>query len=110
MKYLRIKKRKDFTKILQGGKRVYCGTLTVVYFPSDRIKMAVCVGKRYGKSVERNKIKRLLREAFRSFCPNIIPHSFLLMPKVSETYSYAAFRRDFEKILKREKLVEYEIN
>lgn len=110
MKYLRIKKRKDFTKILQGGKRAYCGSLTVVYFPSDHLKMAVCVGKRFGKSVQRNRIKRLLREAFRSLSEKIIPHSFLIMPKVSETYSYAAFCKDLEKILKREKLIEYEIN
>lgn len=107
MKYLRLKKRKDFQKILKKGKRAYAGTLTAVYLPSDKLKMAVCVGKKYGKSVQRNRIKRLLREAFRTQTEHILKNgSFLLIPKVAETYSYAAFRRDIEKILKKEKLIE----
>ena len=66
MKYLRIKRKKDFTKILRVGKRAHAETLTIVWMPSDETRFAVCVGKKYGKSVVRNRIKRLLREAFRS--------------------------------------------
>ena len=58
MNYLRLKKKKDFSKIIKTGKRIYGGTVTAVYLPSDRLKMAVCVGKKYGKSVQRNRIKR----------------------------------------------------
>jgi ribonuclease P protein component len=104
MKYLRLKKKKDFTKILKAGKRCFSSSLTVVYLPSDRVKMAVCVGKKYGKSVKRNHIKRLLREAFRSQCEKMKPYSFLLIPKVDQEYSVACFARDIEKICKREKL------
>ena len=45
MQYLRLKKKKDFLKVLKAGKRAHCRSLTVVYFPSARVKMAVCVGK-----------------------------------------------------------------
>lgn len=107
MKYLRLKKRKDFTKIMREGKRAYSGALTVVYFPSDRLKMAVCVGKKHGKSVRRNRVKRLLREAFRAHAGRISsPASFLLIPKVSERYEYSVFVRDLGKILKKEGLAD----
>ena len=106
MKYQRIKKKKEFRKILSTGKRAYGATLTVVYLPSEETAMAVCVGKKYGKSVRRNRIKRLLREAFRDRAEVLArPCTFLLIPKIAAEYSYEAFRRDIGGILKREKLI-----
>ena len=107
MNYLRLKKKKDFSKIIKTGKRIYGGTVTAVYLPSDRLKMAVCVGKKYGKSVQRNRINRLLRESFRLYADKFTcPVSVLLIPKVREEYSFSSFSHDMEKILKREKLIE----
>ena len=107
MNYLRIKKKKEITGILKTGKRAHSETLTVVYLPASQTKMAVCVGKKYGKSTERNRIKRLLREAFRRKTEGVNPpFAFLLIPKVAEEYSFAAFSRDFGKIIKRERLIE----
>lgn len=112
MKYLRLKRKKDFTKIIKTGKRVYSGTLTVVYLSGNTVKMAVCVGKKYGKSVQRNRIKRLLREAFRICIANkqVKSCSFLLIPRVEKEYSVFSFRQDLEKIFKREKLFETELS
>ena len=73
--------------------------------PSDETRFAVCVGKKYGKSVVRNRIKRLLREAFRSNAECLgISCSMLLIPRAAKEYSYAAFARDVGKIFRREKL------
>ena len=105
MKYLRIKRKKDFTKILRVGKRAHAETLTIVWMPSDETRFAVCVGKKYGKSVVRNRIKRLLREAFRSNAECLdISCSMLLIPRAAKEYSYAAFARDVGKIFRKEKL------
>ena len=92
--------------MLKAGKRAHTGTLTVVYLPSTETRMAVCVGKKHGKSVQRNRVKRLLREAFRISSENMTPCELLLIPKVAEEYSFAAFKRDIGKILSREKLIE----
>ena len=106
MQYLRLKKKKDFLKVLKAGKRAHCRSLTVVYFPSDRVKMAVCVGKKYGKSVKRNRIKRLLREAFRTVEGSVHPAcSFLLIPKEAEDYSFKVFSKDIRSALRKEKLL-----
>ena len=107
MKYLRLKKKKDILKLLKTGTRRHAETLTLVYLPAKEVSMAVCVGKKYGKSVERNRIKRLLRAAFSEYAGNISsPASFLLLPKQSDNYAFSLFARDIGKILKREHLLE----
>lgn len=105
MKYLRIKRKKDITKILKSGKRAHADSLTLVYLPAKETAFAVCVGKKYGKSTVRNRIKRLLREAFRAQ-REVKPTAFLFIPRIKEEYSYAAFVRDTEKLLKKERLFE----
>ncbi len=105
MKYLRLKKKQDFRKLLKAGKRAYSASVTVVYSPAGRTGMAVCVGKKYGKSVRRNRIKRLLREAFRFHADKLTtPCVFLLIPRIAENYSYEEFRRDLGAIFRKERL------
>ncbi len=107
MNYQKVKKKKEFRKILSTGKRAYGAALTVVYLPAEETAMAVCVGKKYGKSVQRNRVKRLLREAFRSRADTLTrPCAFLLIPRIAGEYSYEAFQKDLGRIFKREKLAD----
>ena len=78
----------------------------MIYLPDTECKMAVCVGKKHGKSVQRNRIKRLLRAAFDNYAGKISPCAVLILPKVRETYSFGEFDRDIGKICKKERLFE----
>ncbi len=105
MLYLRLKKQSDFDKIFQKGKRAFSSTLTLIYRPAEKTTMGISVGKRHGKSVKRNRIKRLIREAFRHTQTQMQgAYSIVLIPKVQEEYSYASFKRDLQWMIKKEKL------
>ena len=106
MKYLRIKKKKEFSRLLKTGKRAHADHLTIVYLPDKERKMAVCVGKKYGKSVVRNRIKRLLREAYRDRAEKLKPCAMLIIPRAAEEYSFHAFAKDLTRLFRKEKLVE----
>ncbi len=105
MKYEKVKKQAEFTRLFQKGKRGFSSSLTLVYRPAERTRMGISVGKRHGKSVQRNRIKRLLREAFRLNLDKMQGSwAIILIPKVQEEYSLDVFERDLQWIFKKEKL------
>lgn len=103
----RLKKEKDFNLVFRNGKRAYSDSLSAVFIPSedikaDTVKAGFAVGKKHGGSVERNRIKRLLRESFRSFVPEISKNfCFVFIPKVKEEYTLDKFKKDMGYILKK---------
>ncbi len=104
MNYSRIKKNKDFQKFFSRGKRSFSPSLTVIYLKSDSVKMGISIGKKHGKSVMRNRIKRLLRVAFDAEAANMAPVAVIFVPKVRESYSLSSFSSDLKHILNKEKL------
>ncbi|MBQ7368108.1 MAG: ribonuclease P protein component [Clostridia bacterium] len=105
MKYVRLKKQSDFQKLFQKGKRAFSPSLTLVYYHSEKTTMGISVGKKHGKSVQRNRIKRLLREAFRLCMDEIQGKYFIvLIPKVEKEYSFHTFKRHLQWIIKKENL------
>jgi ribonuclease P protein component len=98
----RLKKEKDFNLVFKNGKKLFSKNLTVVFFPSKEIKAGFAVSKKHGTSVKRNRIKRLLRESFRSFLPNIRQNFFFVfIPKVSEIYSLEDFKESMDYLFKK---------
>ena len=98
----RLKKEKDFNLVFKEGKRAFSSSLTLVYFPSKEIKAGFAVSKKHGGSVKRNRIKRLLRESFRSFLPVLGKNFFFVfIPKVQEEYTLQKFKKDMEYIFKK---------
>ncbi|MBP5467213.1 MAG: ribonuclease P protein component [Clostridia bacterium] len=98
----RLKKQKDFDKVFKEGKRLFSDSLTLVYLPSKELKAGFAVGKKHGGSVKRNRIKRLLRESFRSFSPEKMKNFFFVfIPKIKDEYDYHVFLKDMEYLLKK---------
>jgi ribonuclease P protein component len=98
----RLKREKDFNLVFNKGKRLYSSCLTVIYFPSNSLKAGFAVGKKHGKSVVRNRIKRLLRESFRSFTPDFGQNFFFVfIPKVSDNYSVKTFSDTMAYLFKK---------
>lgn len=98
----RLKKEKDFNRVFKEGKRLFSGSLTLVYLPSDELKVGFAVGKKHGGSVVRNRIKRLLRESFRSFSPEKMKNFFFVfIPKIKDEYDYHVFSKDMDYLLKK---------
>jgi len=63
----RILKRREFIALSKSGRRVQ-NTEFIAYFLSaqyNRSRLGVTVTKKVGQAVERNRIKRLVREFFR---------------------------------------------
>ena len=98
----RLKREKDFKSVFNKGKRLYSGSITLVYLPSSSIKAGYAVSKKHGGSVMRNRIKRLLRESFRSFLPDLGQNFFFVfIPKVKEDYSLSEFKKDMQYLFQK---------
>ena len=105
MKYLRLKKQADFQRLFQKGKRAFSPSITMLYRPSDTMRMGISIGKKHGKSVMRNRIKRLLREAFRKTQGEMKgKYSIVLIPKIRDEYSYKTFEQHLKCMIKKENL------
>jgi ribonuclease P protein component len=66
----RLLKHADFQRVYQTGRRQFTGNMTVFFLrreaaPEESSRVGLTVGKVLGGAVERNRIKRRMREAVR---------------------------------------------
>lgn len=98
----RLKKEKDFNLVFKKGKRIFGKNLSLVYIPAKELKVGYAVSKKHGGSVKRNRIKRVLRESFRSFTPNLTQNFFFVfIPKVDADLSFDKIKKEMEIIFKK---------
>jgi len=78
-KCFRLTNSKSFDIIYKKGKGVSEESMTLITLASkySNIKAGFVAGKKVGKSVTRNRVKRRMKEAFR-----------LMLPRISRGYSY----------------------
>lgn len=61
----RLKHRSDLSRVFAQGRRARVGLVTLIYIPAARKKAAFVASRKVRRAVERNAIKRVLREAYR---------------------------------------------
>lgn len=68
-----IKKNFEFRRVLSRGKSINGNNIAIYFFPNrlNQVRYGFAIGKKAGKAVCRNRIKRIIREATR-----LIPMSF----------------------------------
>lgn len=82
-----LSSKKSFRKLADQGKRARSGNLSLIYRLDESqgtINVAYSVGKKVGKAVTRNKIKRRLRSLVRDYSDQLHGGDYLVMvsPKV----------------------------
>ena len=101
----RLKKQSDFDKLFKKGKRAYAKSLMMLYTKSENLKVGYSLGKKHGKAVKRNRIKRLLRASTREVFKNLnISYNIVFLPKVQEEYSFNEYVKDMTYLIKKENL------
>ncbi len=78
----------------------------MIYLNAPSLKVGYCVGKKHGKAVQRNHIKRLIRAAFMQVKDKIGNYYVAFIPKVYKSYSYNVFLQDIVYLITKENLYE----
>lgn len=65
LKEFRLLSKTDFRALKNEGRRVVGKCLCVDIRPAKKLRLGITASGRYGSSCERNRFKRLVREAFR---------------------------------------------
>jgi ribonuclease P protein component len=71
----RLTRSTDFKRVRRFGKSYAHPLIVLVALPNDlgKSRLAVSAGRSLGGAVERNRAKRLLREAIRPNIPSVMP-------------------------------------
>ena len=78
----------------------------MIYHKSRELKIGYSVSKKHGKSVQRNRIKRLLRAAFNTLKKDIDKKVYIvIVPSVRESYKYDVFLNDMKYLFAKEGLI-----
>jgi len=84
---LRLLRHADFERVYKEGRRHFASHMTVFYLrrdAGDGLRVGFTVGRVLGGAVQRNRIKRRLREAVRLHRPvEAIPADVVINPKKS---------------------------
>lgn len=99
--FVTLKSNSDFRRLYNRGKAVTDPAL-VVYYSKNRAgicRIGITTSKKIGNAVERNRSRRVIREAFRQACPQLNPcYDIVLVARSKTKYLKSTY---IEEVLKR---------
>lgn len=101
---LRLTRKAEFERLLTTGRRMHDERLSLWVLPSgDGVtRLGLIVGARYGGSVQRNRAKRVLREAFRLIHAELPPGLELVCrPKVGAVMRLGECQESLRQLSRR---------
>ncbi|MDP3058997.1 MAG: ribonuclease P protein component [bacterium] len=108
LKTERLRRSEDFAKVYKQGRSV-AGRQLVLYWltnSTEQNRLGISAGKKLGGAVVRNRVKRLMREGFRSLSLNVrAGHDLVIIARsVAVGANFSEVRRELEALLKRQRL------
>lgn len=80
----RINKTRELQRVYRTGKTVHTPALVIKFLPAEKFRTAFVVSKKVSKkAVDRNRIKRAVREEIRLLAPRLAVGEYMLVAKPS---------------------------
>jgi ribonuclease P protein component len=99
-----LKNNRDFDRVYRSGER-YKGRLVTLILNIKTLsnKLGISISKKYGSAVERNRAKRVIREAYKRVVGQLkIPTEMIIIPRRSLIMAGAAdIAEDIKEIIDR---------
>ena len=103
-KMVRVRSRLDFAAVYERGVRISDGCLSLIALPNDRptSRLGLAVSKRCGNAVQRNRLKRRLREVFRQSRADLPTGlDFVVQPRANTPLKLEVLRQSLVSLAKR---------
>lgn len=104
-KQYRLRKNSQFQYVYRKGKNIGAKEIALVYVPSGKQLVGFSVGKKVGKAVTRNLVKRRLRAAFREERPKLKKGLYIVAARsAAATADYRTLHRSLCYLLRKHQL------